>query len=166
MPRTITEKCEQATRAAPRPATGPSAAAVDPSRPHHEVGRANRGERSILIRGRAGQRAGLVERRGVEQALDALAHGESPRLVLALDVLGPAHLPGELLASLQLLDLRFPRHGWSAPMIPSRGWSRRRRCASTSGCGRRASSRRAAWPRPPAPAARSTWTTTRPSPRV
>ena len=28
MPRTITEKCEQATRAAPRPATGPSAAAI------------------------------------------------------------------------------------------------------------------------------------------
>ncbi len=28
MPRTITEKCEHATRAAPRPATGPSAAAM------------------------------------------------------------------------------------------------------------------------------------------
>ncbi len=32
LPRTITEKCEQTTRAAPRPATGPSAAATTGTR--------------------------------------------------------------------------------------------------------------------------------------
>jgi hypothetical protein len=46
----------------------------------------------------------------VEQAVDALAHGQPAGVVLALDLFGPAHLPGERLAPAQLFDVGFPAH--------------------------------------------------------
>ena len=46
----------------------------------------------------------------VEQRVDALAHGEAAGIVLALDLVRPAHLPRERLAPPQLLDVGFPAH--------------------------------------------------------
>jgi hypothetical protein len=51
-----------------------------------------------------------VEAAGVEHALHALAHGQLAGRVLARDPLGPAHLPRELLAAVQLIELGLPRH--------------------------------------------------------
>src|SRR5207244_639895 len=67
-------------------------------------------ELAVRVRGRAGQRAGLVEGARIEQPLEALTHGEAPRLVLARDVLGPAHEAGELQPAFELLDFRLPAH--------------------------------------------------------
>jgi hypothetical protein len=55
-----------------------------------------------------GQGADLVERTRVEDGVDAFPHGELAGGSVALDLLGPPHLPGHLLAAAQLLDLRFP----------------------------------------------------------
>ena len=62
------------------------------------------------VPGAAGQRAGLVERAGVEQSLDPLPHREPSARVLALDALAAAKLAGQCLAPVQLLELRLPRH--------------------------------------------------------
>ena len=187
VPRTITEKCEAATRAAPSPATGPSAAAttgtterfsttssqpgtngtyvkpivsrcftlppppvpstsrtsgirmscairsaktifcqmaasaapprtvksspcsdraaaVDPALADDHVRGQEVGQLAVLVVGPLpGDRAGLVERAGVEQPLDALAHGQPAGLVLARDALLAAHPPRKLLAAAQFL---------------------------------------------------------------
>ena len=63
-----------------------------------------------VVLAHARERARLVEAAGVEQALDALAHGELAGGVLARDALGAAHLPRELLAAAQLVELGLPRH--------------------------------------------------------
>src|SRR2546426_2121497 len=80
-------------------------AAVDPSGTQHEVRRHDLDQAAVLVAGFAGQRARLVEGTGIEQALDALAHRELAARVLARDVLGPAHPPGQLHAALDLVDL-------------------------------------------------------------
>jgi acetyl-CoA carboxylase biotin carboxyl carrier protein len=49
-----------------------------------------------------------VEARRIEQAVDPFAHREPAGVVLALDLLGPAHLAGERLAAPQLFDIGFP----------------------------------------------------------
>jgi hypothetical protein len=51
-----------------------------------------------------------VEAAGIEQRLDAFAHSEAARIVLALDLVRPAHLPRQRLAAAQFLDLGFPAH--------------------------------------------------------
>ena len=65
---------------------------------------------SSSYRAAPGDRADLVEAAGIEQGVDALAHGEPARVVLALDLLGAAHFAGERLAAAQLLDVVFPAH--------------------------------------------------------
>ena len=52
-----------------------------------------------------------MEAARVEQPLQALAHGEPAGRVLALHALVAAHLPGQLLAAAQLLELGLPAHG-------------------------------------------------------
>jgi hypothetical protein len=64
----------------------------------------------VVVLALARDGAGLVEAAGVEEALDALAHGELAGGVLARDALGPAHPAGELLAASQLVELGLPRH--------------------------------------------------------
>ena len=56
-----------------------------------------------------------MEAAGIEQRVDALAHGELAAVVLALDLVGPAHLPRERLAPAQFLDVGFPAHPRAPP---------------------------------------------------
>ncbi len=56
----------------------------------------------------AGDGADLVQAARVDQRVDALAHGEAAVVVLALDLLRPAHLARQGLAPAQLRDFRLP----------------------------------------------------------
>ena len=56
----------------------------------------------------ARERADLVEAARIEQAVDPLAHRELSAIALALDLVRPAHLPGERLAAAQFLDIAVP----------------------------------------------------------
>ena len=49
--------------------------------------------------------------KGVDEGVDAFAHGEAPALVLARYRLVAALLPGEGAAPLDLVDLLLPAHG-------------------------------------------------------
>ncbi len=69
----------------------------------------------------ARKRADLVEAAGIEQRVDPLAHRELSAIVLALDLVRPAHLPGERLAAAQFLDVGFP-----AQLMPPRSTGRTR----------------------------------------
>ena len=51
-----------------------------------------------------------MKRAGVEQALDALAHGEFAAVMLAFDIVGAAHRFREFDAAADFLDFLFPRH--------------------------------------------------------
>ena len=55
-------------------------------------------------------RADLVEAVRVEQRGDALAHRELAGIVLALDLVRPAHLARQRLAPAQFLDVAVPAH--------------------------------------------------------
>ena len=86
-------------------------AAVDAAAAHDEVGRHEVGEVAGLVVLRlAGDGADLVERAGIEQALDALAHGELAAVMLALDLVGAAHAVRQLFAAAQVVDLGLPAH--------------------------------------------------------
>ena len=63
-----------------------------------------------VVLGLAGDGADLVEAAAIDQAVDALAHGEPAAVVLALDLVGAAHPPRQLLARAQLVELRLPAH--------------------------------------------------------
>ena len=94
--------------------------AVDPAASEHEIGRLQRLKLAVVAVAAAPRdRADLVEAVRVEQAVDALAHREPAGIVLALDLFGPAHLPGERLAPPQFFDLGFPAH--PAPRISTIG---------------------------------------------
>jgi hypothetical protein len=58
----------------------------------------------------AGECADLVEAVGIEQRRDPLAHCQPPGIVLALDLIRPAHLPRQRLAPPQFLDVALPTH--------------------------------------------------------
>ena len=61
---------------------------------HHGVGRHQVDEVVVaVVLGLAGDAADLAERVLVDQPVDALAHGEAAAIVLALDLVGAAHLP-------------------------------------------------------------------------
>ena len=78
---------------------------------HHEVGRHQVDEVvAAVVVGLAGDAADLVEGARVEQAVDALAHGEAPAVVLALDLVRAAHAP------------RAPGGGAVRPSPVSRSW--------------------------------------------
>src|SRR5690606_33636394 len=86
-------------------------------------GQADQPALSVVL-GEAGYRADLVEAAGVDQGVDALAHGQLAVGVVPGDLLGAAHLPGEFLPTGVLVDLGLPAHRVSvvswlvlAPMI-------------------------------------------------
>ena len=83
----------------------------DPALPDDHVGRQERLELAVAVVGApARERAGLVERPGVEQARHALADREAAGRVLAGDALLAAHLLGELGPPSQLVELLLPGH--------------------------------------------------------
>ena len=86
------------------------AAPVDSPRAADEVRRHDRHERLPLVLRRSGNRAVLVKRSGVEQPVDSLAYRELATVMLALDVVGPAHPFGDLDAAADFFDFPFPRH--------------------------------------------------------
>ena len=69
----------------------------------------------------------------VEQGVDPLAHGELAGIVLALDLVGPAHLPRQRLAPAQFLDLGFPAHYASRTRPSDRATIASRREATRAG---------------------------------
>ena len=74
-------------------------AAVDLRSPHHAVGRRELGQLVVgVVLGLAGDGADLVEAALVDQPVDALAHREPAAVVLALHLVGPAHLARHALA--------------------------------------------------------------------
>ncbi len=56
------------------------------------------------------QRADLVEAVGVDQLVDALAHRQPAGVVLALDLVGTAHLLGQGGAAFELFEFGLPGH--------------------------------------------------------
>ena len=88
-----------------RPAAYPAAA-------HDQVGRHHVDERARLVVTRlAGDGADLVERARIEYAGDALAHRQLAAVMVALDLVRPAHSAPELLALAQFVYFRLPGHG-------------------------------------------------------
>ncbi len=95
------------------------AAAVGLALPDDHVRGHERLELAVLaVAADARQRARLVERAGVEQPLDPLAHGQLAGRVLALHARGAVGMrrgiAGERLAAAQLLELGLPGHGRAA----------------------------------------------------
>ena len=96
---------------------------VDTSAPVNEVGRREVDELararifSFTVFRPARQAADFVERARIEQPVDALAHRQLAAVVLALDLVRPAHLLRERLAPAQLLDFLFPAHAQSLSAI-------------------------------------------------
>src|SRR5262249_31126892 len=82
--------------------------AVDATAAEDEVGRRQVGQGTVLVDGLAGDGADLVERARVEEGVDALPNGELAAVVLAGDLLGAAHAPGQVLGPAQLGDLGCP----------------------------------------------------------
>src|SRR5262249_52385319 len=77
----------------------------------HEISRGELDQPAVLVIFRlAGNGADLVEGAGIEQLLDALAHGQLAGIVLALDLLLATHLARQRLARPQFIDFRLPAH--------------------------------------------------------
>ena len=91
--------------------------AVDLAAAHDGIGRHQVDEVvAAVVLGLAGDAAELAEGVLVEQPVDALAHGQSTAIVLALDLVGPAHAPRHLLAAAQLVHFRLPAHVRVSPV--------------------------------------------------
>ncbi len=85
--------------------------AFDPPAPEHEIRGLERLKLAVVAILRAArERADLVKAAGIEQLLDPLAHREPAGIVLALDLVRPAHLARQGLAAAQFLDIGFPAH--------------------------------------------------------
>ena len=83
--------------------------AVDLGAAHHGVGRRQLHQVVLaVVVGLAGDAADLAEAVLVDQPVDALAHGEPAAVVLALHLVGAAHLLRHLLAAAQLVEFRLP----------------------------------------------------------
>ena len=81
------------------------------ARPITQFDGVSRVKRAVgIILGLAGNGADLMEAAAVDQGLDALAHREPPALVLALHLVGAAHLARHALARPQLVELCLPVH--------------------------------------------------------
>src|SRR5947209_5037029 len=63
-----------------------------------------------IIFGDTGKRADLAKAVLVDEAVDALAYGETAALVLALDLVGPAHLARQRFAAPELIEFGLPVH--------------------------------------------------------
>src|SRR5262249_31343320 len=76
----------------------------------HEVGGPEIHQLIAFILGRARDCAVFVERPGIEQSLDSLAHREFAAVVLTFDILWPAHPFCDFYPAANLIYLWFPRH--------------------------------------------------------
>jgi hypothetical protein len=86
-------------------------APVDAAGSGDEVGRREARQLAVIVvDGRPGQRPDLVKRAVVEQFRQALAHRQPARLVLAADLVGPAHPLGQFPPPAQVVQLWLPRH--------------------------------------------------------
>lgn len=86
-------------------------AAVDRGAAHHAIGRGQIDEPALDVVSRAaGYGADLVEAAAVDEAINALAHGELVGVVLPLDLVGAAELRREALALAQFVQFRLPAH--------------------------------------------------------
>ena len=86
-------------------------ARVDAPGSDYEVRRRERGELPrVVVRGAPSERPDFVEGPGVEQPVDALAHGETSGVMLALDVGSAAHFARQCLAAPYLVQFRLPAH--------------------------------------------------------
>ena len=96
--------------------------AVDAAPPHHEVrGRHVDDVAVVVVGGAAGERADLVEGSGIEQRVDAFAHGQLALRVVLGDLLVAAHPPRERAAARELVELGFPAaHELTAGSGPTR----------------------------------------------
>ena len=84
-------------------------AAVDHGAAAEAVGRRHRDEAVVgVVLGAAGQGADLAERAGIDQPADALADGELALAMLAIDLVGAAHLLGEILPPAQFVEFALP----------------------------------------------------------
>ncbi|MNM69566.1 hypothetical protein D3C81_811640 [compost metagenome] len=78
---------------------------------HHQIGRGQAHQPAIaVVLAATGERTHLAEAAGVRDGLDALAHGELARVLVALDLVGSAKLGGQSLAIGQFVDFRLPGH--------------------------------------------------------
>ena len=87
------------------------APAIDVRRAEHEIGRHERlALARIVVFRAAGDGADLVKTAFVHQPVDAFAHRKAIIVVLALDALGPAHLPGDGFPLAQFVNFLLPGH--------------------------------------------------------
>ena len=87
------------------------APAIDFRRAKHEIGRRERlALARIVVLRAAGDGADLVKTACVHQPVDAFAHRQAIIVVLALDALGSAHLPGDGFPLAQFVDFLLPGH--------------------------------------------------------
>ena len=85
--------------------------AVDRGATHDAIGRRELGQLVVgVVFGLAGDGADLVEAAFVDQPVDALAHRQPAAVVLALDLVGPAHLARHAFARAQFVEFRLPAH--------------------------------------------------------
>ena len=88
-------------------------AAVDLAAAEHAVRRRQVREFAVLvIFGRAGNRADLVEAFRIDQTVDALANGEPALVALPLDLVNAAHLARERFAPSEIVEFRLPVHSY------------------------------------------------------
>ena len=85
-------------------------APVDIGHADHAVGGREADELVAVPLGTAGQHAGLGKVLIVDEQRDPLAHGELAAALVEGDVVGPAHLPRQLGAPLDLIQFALPGH--------------------------------------------------------
>src|SRR5207248_4267197 len=86
-------------------------AALDPAGPEDVVGGRELLQRPVgPVFREPGQPAPLLEAARVEERVDPLADGQPAGVLLPLDALGAAHLPGQLLPPAEFVNLRLPGH--------------------------------------------------------
>ena len=85
--------------------------AVDQPAAEHAIRRRERGEvAGGIVLGLAGDGADLVEASRIDEERNALAHRQPATIVLALDLVGAAHLAREAFAAHQLIEFGLPVH--------------------------------------------------------
>ncbi len=93
---------------------------IDSRSPEHEVRRGERDQLAVVVvRADARNGADLVERPGIDQAVDAFADRELSEFVLASDLVGPSHRLRHLRATTQLLELGLPSHAANPASRPA-----------------------------------------------
>ena len=84
-------------------------APVDAGDADDAVGGGQRGELVAVPLGAAGEDAGLAEAVGIDEQVDSLADGQLAAAFVEGDIVGAAHLPGQLGAALDFVEFGLPR---------------------------------------------------------